>query len=329
MQAWAFDGSPVTCSWTTLSRPALGPREVRVRVVTSALNHVDVWLSAGVLTPRLPHVPGCDAAGVVDEIGSEVTTVSVGDEVVVNPAISCGRCPPCLAGRPPLCRAFHTLGDTRWGTHAEELVVPDVNVTARPQTRSWDESAAFGLTTLTAWRMLRLAGLCAGDTVLVVGIGGGVSCSALLLAKWSGARVVVTSRSAAKRERALQLGADEAIDSAAPRWGVRADIVIESVGAATWEKSIRSLAPAGRIAVCGATSGPTVEVNLVRLFMHHQTIIGSTMGTHEEWAEVCRLFASGLPVAIDEVLPLSDYPSGLARLAAGEQFGKLVLRHDA
>jgi NADPH:quinone reductase-like Zn-dependent oxidoreductase len=327
MDAWILDESPGSYRWGSIDDPRPGPLDVRVRVVASALNHMDLWLTKGMPKPPVPHVPGCDVAGVVDEVGDLVVGVAPGDEVVVNPAISCGRCRACLSGESPLCPTFQILGEQRWGGHGEFVVVPAANVTPKPAGRSWEECAAFGLATLTAWRMLRRGRLRAGQTVLVVGVGGGVSSAALALAKWAGARVVATSRDEAKLAQATALGADEVVDSAADRWGVEADIVIESVGPATWDKSIRSLVPGGRLVVCGGTSGPKVELTLPRLFFKHHEIIGSTMGSYEEWAEVCDLVAQGLPIVVDRAVPLADYPAALERLEAGAQLGKIVLTH--
>ena len=326
MQAWILDESPGDYRWGDVPDPELGPGDVRVRPVASALNHMDLWVTKGMPRPHVPHVPGCDVAGVVEAIGAGVDGVSVGDEVVVNPAVSCRACHTCLAGESPLCRSFQIVGEHRWGGHGELVVVPAANVTPKPAGRSWEECAAFGLATLTAWRMLRRARLVAGETVLVVGFGGGVSSAAVALALTAGARVVVTSRDDAKRQRGLELGAAEAYDSDGD-WRVAADVVIESVGPATWEKSVRSLAPGGRLVVCGGTSGPTVELNLPRLFFKQHEIIGSTMGSYREWDDVVRLVDSGLPVVVDEVLPLADYPQALDRLRAGDQTGKIVLRH--
>jgi NADPH:quinone reductase-like Zn-dependent oxidoreductase len=200
-------------------------------------------------------------------------------------------------------------------------------VVPRPASRSWEECAAYPLAHLTAYRMLKRGRLQAGDTLLVVGIGSGVSCAALALGKAMGARVVVTSRDAAKREQALAMGADAAVDSAADRWGVEAQVVLESVGPATWEQSVRSLAPGGRLVVCGGTSGPKVELNLPRLFFKQYEIIGSTMGSYQEFGEVTALVDQGVDVQVDTVLDLADYPAALARLEAGAQLGKIVLRH--
>jgi NADPH:quinone reductase-like Zn-dependent oxidoreductase len=175
--------------------------------------------------------------------------------------------------------------------------------------------------------MLRRARLRAGQTVLVVGVGSGVSCAALAIAQQLGAQVVATSRSEAKRAEALEMGAVAAIDSADERWSVQADVVVESVGAATWDKSVRALKAGGRLVVCGGTSGADVTLNLPRLFFKQFEIIGSSMGSYEEFAELTALMGQGLSVRIDEVLELSDYPEALRRLEAGEQLGKLVLRH--
>lgn len=329
MDAWILDRSPGDYRWGSIDDPRPGPLDVRIRVVASALNHMDLWLTKGMPKPSLPHVPGCDVAGVVETVGDLVEGVAVGDEVVVNPAVSCGRCRACLSGESPLCPSFQILGEQRWGGHGELVVVPAVNVTPKPADRSWEECAAFGLATLTAWRMLKRGRLRAGQTVLVVGVGGGVSSAALVLAKHAGARVVATSRDEAKLAQATALGADEVIDSAAERWGVEADIVIESVGPATWDKSIRSLVPGGRLVVCGGTSGSTVELALPRLFFKQYEVIGSTMGSYEEWAEVVRLVAHGLPVVVDDVLPLAAHPDALRRLEASKQLGKIVLTHHA
>jgi NADPH:quinone reductase-like Zn-dependent oxidoreductase len=326
MQAWILDESPGSYRWGTVDDLHPGPGDVLVRPVASALNHMDLWLTRARPRPPLPHVPGCDVAGVVEAVGEGVEDVAAGDEVVVNPAVSCRRCRRCLAGRSPLCADFQIVGEHRWGGHGGGVVVPAQNVAPRPAGRTWDECAAFGLTTLTAWRMLRRARLVAGETVLVVGIGGGVSSAALVLARHAGARVVVTSRDEAKRRWALDMGADEAYPSDAG-WPVQADVVVETVGPATWDRSVRALAPGGRLVVSGGTSGPKVELALPRLFFKQHEIIGSTMGSYEEWDEVVALVAQGLPVVVDEVLPLERYPDALARLEAGAQLGKIVLRH--
>jgi NADPH:quinone reductase-like Zn-dependent oxidoreductase len=232
----------------------------------------------------------------------------------------------CRSGESPLCRQFQIVGEHRPGGHGEAVVVPAANVVPKPTGRSWEECAAYPLTYLTAWRMLRRARLHAGDTVLVVGVGGGVSSAALVLARHAGATVVATSRDEAKRKRAVDLGAHDAFPSDGD-WPVRADIVIENVGPATWDRSLNALAPGGRLVTCGGTSGQTVEISLPRLFFKQHEIIGSSMGSYAEFDTVTRLVADGLAVVVDEVLPLDRYPDALNRLRSGDQMGKIVLAH--
>jgi D-arabinose 1-dehydrogenase-like Zn-dependent alcohol dehydrogenase len=176
--------------------------------------------------------------------------------------------------------------------------------------------------------MLSRARVKAGHTVLVVGIGSGVSCAALAIARHMGCTVVATSRSEAKRAEALTMGATEVYDSGASKWPVEADVVIESVGPATWEQSVRSLKPGGRLVVCGGTSGPKVELNLPRLFFKQIEIIGSTMGSYQEFDEVSALVAQGLDIRIDATYPVANYAEALARLEQGDQLGKIVLTHE-
>jgi zinc-binding alcohol dehydrogenase/oxidoreductase len=326
MRAWILDESPGSYRDGEIDDPPVGPDDVRVRPVASALNHMDLWLTRGMPRPHLPHVPGCDVAGVVESVGELVTSVQPGDEVVVNPAVAPIEAAVALGVDAPLGRGFGILGEQRWGGHADLVTVPARNVVPRPVGRTWEECAAYPLTTLTAWRMLRRARLTAGESVLVVGVGGGVSAAALGLALRLGATVYATSRDEAKRRRAVEAGATDAFDSEAD-WPVRVDVVVESVGPATWDRSVKALKPGGRLVVCGGTSGPTVEVNLPRLFFKQIEIIGSTMGSYPEFDQVGRLVDQGLPIHVDEVFPRADYPAALTRLESATQLGKIVLRH--
>lgn len=327
MDAWILDESPGTYRWGQIDPPPLARDDVRVRVVASALNHMDIWVTKGMPKPHTPHVPGADGAGVVEAVGEEVGDVAVGDEVVLNPAVSCRRCAVCLSGESPLCRDFGILGEHRWGTHGDSVVVPAANVAPKPPGLDWPAAAAFGLCWLTAWRMLRRARLSAGETMLVVGVGGGVSTAGLVLGVASGATVYATSRDPEKRARALELGAADAFDSGAA-WPVQADVVFENVGAATWDSSVRALRPGGRLVTCGGTAGSKVEVSLPRLFFKQHEIIGSTMGSYAEFDDVLTLVGGGVPVPIDEVFEgLDTFPKALERLEAGDQSGKIVIRH--
>jgi NADPH:quinone reductase-like Zn-dependent oxidoreductase len=332
MDAWILDESPGSYRLGTIEPPALQRDDVQIRVITSALNHMDLWVTRGMPKPPLPHVPGCDVAGVVEAVGEDVTSVAVGDEVVVNPGVSPVADIVALGNDSPMGAGFAIYGEHTWGGHATYAVAPERNVLRRPSGRTWEECAAYPLATLTAYRMLKRARLAPGHTVLVVGIGSGVSCAALAIARHVGAEVVATSRTEAKRSGALSMGASAVIDSTSDRWNVQADIVVESVGAATWDQSMRSLKPGGRLVVCGGTSGANVTVNLPRLFFKQYEIIGSSMGSYQEFAEVTKLMSAGagrtgLAVHIDRVFPLGEYADALARLEAGEQLGKIVLQH--
>lgn len=327
MQAWILEESPGSYRYGEIADPAVGPDDVRVRPVASALNHMDLWVTKGKPRPHLPHVPGCDVAGVIEAVGSHVEGVAVGDEVVVNPAVSPIEMVIAHGDDAPMYPGFQIVGEQRWGGHADLLTVPARNVLPKPADRSWAECAAYPLATLTAYRMLRRARVVAGESVLIVGIGGGVSMAALHLAKAMGATVYGTSRDPETCRRAIDAGADGAFPSD-DDWPVRCEVVVESVGPATWDRSIRALLPGGRLVVCGGTSGPVVEVNLPRLFFKQHEIIGSTMGGYGEFERVTTLVGQGLPVSVDLEVSVREYPRALEHLATGGQVGKVVLHHD-
>ncbi len=328
MEAWILDESPGTYRRGVIDDPTPAADEVRFRVVASALNHMDLWVTKGMPKPPLPHIPGCDATGIVDAVGSDVHHVKVGDEIVVNPGVSPVSEIIQYGNNSPFGPGFKIWGEHCRGGHATYAVVPARNVRPRPQSRTWQECAAFPLAYVTALRMLNRARLTAGETALIVGIGSGVSTAALSIARHMGANVIATSRDVQKREQALELGAIEAIDSASDKWNVEADVVVESVGPATWNNSMRSLKPGGRLVVCGGTSGPLVEVNLPRLFFKQYEIIGSSMGSYEEFDQLLALVDQGLPIAIDSVYDIADYEDALQRLSKGEHLVKIVLQHD-
>jgi NADPH:quinone reductase-like Zn-dependent oxidoreductase len=325
---------------TDLPSPALtAPTETKVRVHAGALNHLDLFVVGGLPNVRIvpPWIVGCDAAGVVEEIGPAVDTVAVGDHVIVNPGVSDRTCEYCLAGEQSECVRFGVLGEHLPGTFAEELVVPAFNVRTIPRDIPFEVAAAFPLVTLTAWRLLvTKAQVRAGETVLIWGIGGGVALAALMIAKARGARVWVTSGSDAKIERALALGADAGFNhrttdvarEARARTNKRGvDVVVDSVGQATWAQSLGALGRGGRLVTCGGTSGPIVETDIRRLFWYQWTLMGSTMGNDREFDCIAQELAQGrLLPPIDKVYPLAEGRAAYERLAAGEQFGKIVLR---
>lgn len=319
----------------------LAPDQVRIRVRAVALNHLDLWVAEGlpaVPIPVFPHVIGSDAAGEVIETGSSVGDLAIGDRVVINPGVSCRGCEACLAGETVFCRRFSLLGEHLSGVAAEEIVMPRENVGRLTGEWSWAEAAAFPLSTLTAWRMLTTrARLAADETVLIWGIGGGVALQALQIARHIGARVAVTSSSDDKLERAAGYGAelllrhdrDDVPARVREHFGRGADVVIDSVGRPTWERSLKAVRPGGRVVTCGATAGPEVELDLRRLFWFQWSLLGSTMGTPAEFREIVALGNAGkLRPPVDSILPIAEGERAYRRMAAGQQFGKLVLEMD-
>jgi NADPH:quinone reductase-like Zn-dependent oxidoreductase len=321
-----------------------GPLDVRIRLRAAALNHLDLWTVRGLpgLSLRFPHILGGDGAGVVESVGSDVTRVKPGDAVLFNPGLSCYRCEYCHAGEHSLCVEYRLLGEHVAGTLAEYIVMPEPNVFPIPVPPAphppitFPEAAAFSLVTLTAWRMVMTrARVKPGDTVLVWGIGGGVASAAVRVAKLAGAFVIATSSSAAKLARARELGADVALDHTAvdvarevrSLTGKRgADVVIEHVGEATWEQSLRALGRGGRLVTCGGTTGPMLTVDVRRLFWYQWDILGSTMGNAEEYRAIVRLLGQGkLRPLVDSVVPLAGARQAFERLAAGDQMGKVVV----
>lgn len=326
MLAWHLDAEHSDHRFGEVPDPVPGPGDVRLSVVTSALNHMDHWLTVGrPRPPSFPHVPGCDVAGIVESLGPGVTSWAVGDEVVVNAAVV----PEAALSRgvdSVLDPGLQILGEHRWGGHGALCVVPAHQLARRPKGRTWVEAATYPVCSTTAWRMLRRGRLEAGERVLVTGIGGGFATAAFCLARHLGAEVHVTSRDPAKRRRALELGAAGAHDSSEPL-PVQVDVVVESIGPAVWDHVVGALRPGGRLLVCGGTSGPTVELDLPRLFYKQLEIIGASCGSQEEFSDVTRFLEEGLEVVVDGVYPLERYPEALQRLRAGEQVGKLVLEH--
>ncbi|MEP7059527.1 MAG: zinc-binding dehydrogenase [Actinomycetota bacterium] len=338
MRAWLLEDSSGPEAWHlgSVETPRPGPRDVRVALKASALNHLDLWVSKGLpKPPAFPHVGGADGAGVIDVVGEDVDGLSVGQEVLIDPSTSCGVCDACDRGDIPFCTDFKIVGEHRWGTHAEHIVIPAVNAAPKPASLGWPEAAAFGLVTSSALRMLRRARLAPGETALVVGVGGGTSIAAFALAPVLGATAVfATSRQAWKRAWALENGADGAFDSDGAfdeevrslTGGRGVDVVIENVGTATWERSMRSLARGGRLVTNGSTTGRTAQLHLPTLFWRQLEVIGSTMNDHREFDEAAELVAEGrVRIPVDTTFGFDEFPAALERLESGEQLGKIVL----
>jgi len=323
-----------------LPLPALvSDTQVRVRILAAALNHLDLFVVGGLPNVHIvaPWILGSDAMGVIEEVGSAASGLDVGDRVLVNPGLSDRTCEYCLAGEQPLCPRFGVLGEHFPGTMTEQLVVPAINVRRVAADVDPIAGAAFTLSTLTAWRMLvSRARVQRGEHVLIWGIGGGVALACLQIAKLLGAYVTVTSSSEDKLERAVALGADATIDHRGVDVGreMRArtakrgvDVVVDSVGEATWAQSLGALGRRGRLVTCGGTSGPMVTTDVRRLFWNQWSILGSTMGNDAEFDAIVEHFEAGrLHPPIDGVHALADARAAFERMESGQQFGKLVLR---
>jgi NADPH:quinone reductase-like Zn-dependent oxidoreductase len=306
------DGGPEVLRYEDVPDPEPGDGEVLVELRAASLNHLDVWVRKGLPSVPKPHILGADGAGVI---------VGTDERVVINPGIM-------RDGR------VHIIGETMDGTHAELIAVPRDHVHPIPRGLSFEEAAAFPLVFLTAYRMLvTRARLQAEEWVLIWGIGGGVATAALVIAKALGAQVAVTSSSDEKLARASRLGADLAINHAtgdvvaavkeATAGG--ADVIVDDVGEATWKRTLEAARAEARIVVCGATTGPNPPAALHRLWWKQLSILGSSMGTTEDFKGAYDLIAAGARPVVDRVFPLADAQAAHERLEAGEQFGKIIL----
>lgn len=317
-----------------------GPGEVRVALRAAALNHLDLFVVRGLpgLPQALPHILGSDGAGIVAAVGPG-SAWRPGDAVLVNPGVSDYACEFCLAGEHSLCVDYRILGEHLPGMMTQAINVPAHNLVRLPTLTpalTWEAAAAFSLVSLTAWRMVvTRAAVRAGEWVLVWGIGGGVSLAAMRVAKLKGARVIATSSSDVKLERARALGADVTLNHRSQQivqevraitGGRGVDVVVENVGEATWAQSLRSLAKGGRIVTCGGTSGPKLVTDVRPLFWHQFSILGSTMGNAAEYAAVVEQLGKGhLRPLVDAVYPLERAREAFERLDRGDQIGKIAV----
>ncbi len=335
-------GSPVPpnisfqTDWPDVGEPK--PGEVRIRTLASAMNHMDLWVGRGVpgLTLTYPRISGCDACGTIEAVGEGVTDQWIGKRVIVNAATRIPQ-PANIDGVPSstLAPEYQLIGEHHQGMHAETFLMPADNIAPVPDDCDPFEAAAFGLTTLTAYSMMFTKGqLLPGQLVLITGIGGGVATSALALAKHRGCPTIVTSRHQWKLDKALALGADHAILDAGQDWSkeVRTithkrgvDMVVDSTGKATHLHCIKSLARGGAYVTPGCTTGPDATTDLARLFWNQLRLLGSTMGSNEEFREVAALFsARKVGAVVDTVFKPQDAAKAWTHLEEGKQFGKLV-----
>jgi NADPH:quinone reductase-like Zn-dependent oxidoreductase len=332
-------GGPEVLAYGELPEPVPGPGQVLVRLRAAALNRLDLWTREGWpgLKLEMPHIPGADGAGEIAALGEGVTDRQIGERVVLNSNLGCGRCPACLEGRDNLCADWHLLGETVRGTYAEYVAVRAANAFLLPDRFDDAAAAACGLVYLTAWHSLITRGrLQAGETILIIGASGGVNTASIQIAKHAGARVIVVGSSPTKLSLAESLGADVLIDrsqdenwpkavyEASGRRGV--DVVVDNVISGTLMPGLRAAAKGGRVLTVGNTAGPKTEIDNRFIFGKHLSILGSTMGTRADFAAVMTLvFAGKLKPVLDRSYPLAEARLAQERLAAGEQMGKITL----
>ncbi|TFG08810.1 MAG: alcohol dehydrogenase [Promethearchaeota archaeon] len=323
--------------------PAIGPNDVLIETKFAALNHLDIFVIRGWpgLNLKMPHVMGADGSGIVKEIGAAVTTLKPGDRITVNPGLSCGKCKMCLSGKQVFCQQFSILGENQRGTFAQLFKIPEINALKIPDDYPLDKAAAAPLTFLTAYRMLTTqANLKPGEMVFIHGAGGGVSSAAIQIAKFLGATVIATTSTPQKIEKTKSLGADHIINykeekdyakrvykELTKQQGI--DVVIDNVGQATFQTSLRLLKPGGRLITCGVTSGPFTKIDITNIFWKHLVIKGSTMANQGEFREVMSLiFQKKITPVIDKIFSLEQIKEAESYLEAANQFGKVLLKID-
>ncbi len=332
-------GGPERLSYEDVTEPKISETEVLIRVRACALNHLDIWARQGTRGERIPmpHISGCDISGEVAGCGSLVKNHKPGDKVLIAPGISDGTCEYCATGWDSLCESYKIIGYETQGGYAEYVAVPLENVLPIPDHLSFEEAASVPLVFLTAWHMLTTrARLTAGETVLVWAAGSGVGSAAIQVAKVLGAKVIATAGNDEKLEKAKKIGADWVVnhhtqDVAAEvkrvTNGRKANVIFDHIGQATWEKSMRAMAPAGRLVNCGVTSGGKAEIDIRYVFVRQFSLMGSYMGGRGELLKVLTLFEDGrLKPVVDSVFPLSDAAKAQSRMEKSEHFGKIVLK---
>lgn len=332
-------GGPEKLQYEDVPDSTINETEVLIRVRACALNHLDIWARGGTRGERipLPHISGSDISGEIVKVGRLVSNHKPGDKVVVAPGISDGICEYCTAGWDSLCENYKIIGYETQGGYAEYVSVPRENILPIPDNLSFEEASSIPLVFLTAWHMLTTrAHLTSGETVLVWGAGSGVGSAAIQVAKLLGAKVVATAGTEEKLDKARKLGADwvvnhynQDVPTEVKRFtnGKKANVVFDHVGQATWEKSMRSMAPAGRLVNCGVTSGGKAEIDIRYVFVRQFSLMGSYMGGRGELMKVLSFFEEGkLKPVVDSVFPLKDASAAQTKMEKSEHFGKIVLK---
>lgn len=332
-------GGPEVLRYESRPQPKPGPHEVLVQVKACALNHLDIWTRQGLpgIKIPLPHILGNDVAGVVAAVGKGVEGARLDQRVVVAPGLNCGRCEPCVNGRDSLCTNFRILGFQVDGGYAEFVSVPERSLIPVSSAHSFEEWAAAPLVFLTAWHMLLTrGGLKLGETVLIHAGGSGIGSAAIQIAKLTGARVITTVGDPEKTQKAKALGADDVINYRVRDFAKETkrlthdrgvDLVFEHIGPQTWTKSLASLAKGGRVVLCGATSGPQVELDLRFVYVKELSLHGCYMGSRHELLKIIALMeAKRLKPVVDTVFSLKDAAKAHQKMLSRDFFGKLVLR---
>jgi NADPH:quinone reductase-like Zn-dependent oxidoreductase len=330
-----FGGPEVFC-YEEVPDPRPRKDQVLVRVKACAMNHLDLWVRKGLPGVNLPHIPGSDVAGEIVEVGEYVTGLRAGQRVLLAPMHFCGHCEQCVAGRQNLCREFTVLGNGVDGGDCELITAGAASVIPIPDNLGFNEAASVPLVFLTAFHMLtERAGLRPGQTVLILGANSGVGTAAIQIAKLFDATVIATAGDDRKAQKARELGADHVINHYQQKIGDEArkvtnkagvDIVIEHVGVATWNESMKALKPGGTLVTCGATTGFEAQINLRFLFSRQLAVLGSYMGTMGELHEVLKhVFSGKVKPVVDRTFPLAEVRAAHEYLESSQMFGKVVL----
>ena len=329
-------GGPEVLKYEDVAEPALRKDQALVRVKACALNHLDLWIRKGLPGIKLPHINGSDVAGEIAQVGEYITDLKAGQRVLLAPMTFCGHCALCVGGQQSMCREFSVLGYAQDGGNCELIAAPRVNIIPIPDSLTFEQAAGVPLVFVTAWHML--VGRCQikpGDIVLILGAGSGVGSAAIQVAKLFNATVITTAGDEAKLAKGRELGADHTIDHYKQKISEEvkkitakrgADIVFEHVGSATWEESMKSMAPGGKLVTCGATTGNEAKFDIRFLFSRQLSFLGSYMGTMGELhAALKHVFSGKLKAVVDRTFPLREAAAAHAYLEKSEQFGKVVL----
>nr|AFD03176.1 alcohol dehydrogenase [uncultured bacterium W5-102b] len=330
------EGGPEVLVIEDVDRPEPGPGEVRVRLKAASLNHLDIWIRKGMPSVTKPRVTGADGAGIINAVGEGIDEQRTGDNVLIDPAITCGKCRACTSGNTVACRQFHVLGEHRAGTHAEYVIVPVENVHITPVHLDDESAAALPLTFATSWRMLHTrAQLQPGERLLIWGASSGVGSAAIVLAKKMGAEIIAVSRSDYKLKICKVMGADHVINMSTDdvvksvkeiTGGEGVNVVFDHLGDAVYKNSLRMLAIGGRFVTCGATTGANPPAAITSLFWKQLSVLGSTMATKDDFASMVRFVRlHELMPRVDRVFDLEEIVDAHTYLEGAQQVGKVVI----